>query len=113
MQFPANELRSLFHGRAVAVSGQVWPEHCVLKKHFLGGADAVEISIAPPGLNLSGPSRLKRWWRSGQGGLPGPGAVQPVNDESPQAAETPDRLVAGVLTPYKWKRREQDASPKI
>ena len=76
MQLPAKELRSLFHGRAVAVRGQVWSEHCVLKKHFLGGADAVEISIAPPGLYLSGASRLKRWWRSGHGGLPGLGAVQ-------------------------------------
>ena len=82
----------MFHGRAVAVRGQVWSEHCVLKKHFLGGADAVEISIAPPGLYLSGPSRLKRWWRSGQGGLPGLGAVQP----STTKAHRPRKLPTGL-----------------
>ncbi len=94
MQLPAKELRSLFHGRAVAVRGQVWSEHCVLKKHFLGGADAVEISIAPPGLYLSGASRLKRWWRSGHGGLPGLGAVQPSTTKAHRPRKLPTGLSA-------------------
>ena len=61
----------------------------MLKKHSLGGAEAGKLSITPPGLNLSGTSRLKSWWRSGQGGLPGLGAVQPSTTKAHRPLKLP------------------------
>ncbi len=61
----------------------------MLKKHSLGGADAGKLSITPPGLYLSGPLRLKRWWRSGQGGLPRLGAVQPSTTKAHRPLNRP------------------------